>query len=89
MSTVITAPAHSTSGVSYIQNVKRAVHALLTALLAITPTVQETPKNSTTAACGRRTKDEISLRRLYRLAASSESVMPNLAQELNVIAGRN
>ncbi|HVK96052.1 MAG TPA: hypothetical protein VM571_15150 [Noviherbaspirillum sp.] len=89
MSTAITAPAHSSSGLSYTQNVKRAAYALLSALLAITPTARETPNNSTVAACGKRKKDEISLRRLYRLAASSESVMPNLAQELNLIARRN
>ncbi|HYD59959.1 MAG TPA: hypothetical protein VEC35_06375 [Noviherbaspirillum sp.] len=76
----IATPAGATIGSSYAQNVGRAARALLAALFAADART-ETP------AKARSTSDDISLYRLYRMSRY-DSVMPNLAQELTVIAGR-
>lgn len=76
MSTMtINSPAH-VAGSSYLENVAGAARALLAAIFAVRP-----------QAAAEKT-DEVSVARLYRLAASYDSVMPNLAQELRVIAMR-
>lgn len=76
----IATPTSVSIGSNYAQNVGRAAHALLTALFAVQPRA-ETPAKT------RKTSDDISLYRLYCLSGS-DSVMPNLAQELAVMASR-
>ena len=68
------------AGSSYVQNVGRAARALLAALFAVQPRVEKKAK-------ARHAHNEISLYRLYSMSGS-DSVMPNLAQELAVMASR-
>jgi len=88
MSTLtITAPAHVSDGASYMNNVGRAARALLVALLAV-------PHAAAVAAPAKAearstARDNVSLYRLYCLASPYDSVMPNLEQELRVIASRD
>ena len=76
----IATPTAGTVGSSYAQNVGRAARALLAALFAPTPRAESQAKV-------RQASDEVSLLRLYRMSGT-DSVMPNLAHELEVIAGR-
>ena len=77
MSTMtIASPAH-VAGSSYFENVAGAARALLAALFAVRPQAPVADK-----------ADAVSVARLYRMAASYDSVMPNLAQELRIIALR-
>jgi len=78
----IATPAHAGTGAGYVQNVARATRALLAALFAVKPEQARNVK-------ARKASEDISVYRLYRMAGSSDSVMPNLAQELAVIAGRD
>jgi hypothetical protein len=76
----IATPNGATIGSGYAQNVGRAARALLAALFAVRPRAEKPAK-------ARRASDDISLYRLYGMSAY-DSVMPNLAQELTVLAGR-
>ena len=76
----IATPTGATIGSNYAQNVGRAARALLAALLAVDART-ETP------AKARSTSDDISLYRLYSMSRY-DSVMPNLVQELTVMAAR-
>lgn len=88
MSTMtIASPVQVTDGTSYMRNVGRAARALLVALIAIphASTVAAPTKVETRKAA----RDDMSLYRLYCLASPYDSVMPNLAQELRVMANRD
>lgn len=85
MSTATLTSSASTNGLSYGQNVGRAARALLAALLAVSPRSPAAQASSKAVPENR----EASILHLYRLAASYDSVMPNLAQELRAIASRN
>jgi hypothetical protein len=76
----IATPTGVTIGSSYAQNVGRAARALLAALFAVQPHTEKPVK-------ARKTSNDISLYRLYCMS-SSDSVMPNLAQELAIMASR-
>jgi hypothetical protein len=76
----IATPTAGTVGSSYAQNVGRAARALLAALFTVTPRAAQPAK-------ARQATDELSLMRLYRMSGY-DSVMPNLAQELDMIAKR-
>ncbi|HZW21611.1 hypothetical protein [Noviherbaspirillum sp.] len=76
----IATPTAGTFGSSYAQNVGRAARALLAALLAVTPRTEQ-------KAQVREASNEVSLLRLYRMSGS-DAVMPNLVQELDMIAKR-
>ncbi|HEY0845526.1 MAG TPA: hypothetical protein VGE12_09165 [Noviherbaspirillum sp.] len=87
----ITSPAH-VNGTSYAQNVGRAARALLDAILAFrTAATEETTKPVVRSAQEVRAKarENVSLYRLYTLSAPYDSIMPNLRQELEVMAGRD
>jgi len=75
----IARPATVNTGSSYAHNVGRAARALLAALFAVSPKAEKKASTS---------NDDISLYRLYRMAGSRDSVMPNLVQELDAIAKR-
>lgn len=77
----IATPARGTVGSSYAQNVGHAARVLLAALFAV-------PQRAATETKVRKNTGEVSLMRLYRMSCS-DSVMPNLAQELDMIARRN
>lgn len=72
------APANA--GLSYTQNVGRAARALLAALLAV-------PVRKDGASVTVR-RHEYEFADAEQIAARYESVMPNLAQELRVMAAR-
>lgn len=72
-----TSPVQATSG--YASNLGRAACALVYALFAVAP-------RASTAGSRVTTRD---LRRLYGMANRCDSVMPNLAQELRMIAARS
>lgn len=76
----IATPTAGSVGSSYAQNVGRAARALLDALFAVTPRAAQPAK-------ARRASNDVSLSRLYRMSGS-DSVMPNLVQELDMIAKR-
>ena len=76
----IATPTAGSVGSSYAQNVGRAAHALLAALFAVAPRAEQPAK-------ARQAREDISLYRLYRLSGS-DSLMPNLKQELDMIARR-
>lgn len=77
MSTLtITSPVPATSG--YINNVSRAARALVHALFAVAP-------RASTAGSRVAARD---LRHLYGMADHCEATLPNLAQELRMIAAR-
>lgn len=82
MSTLTAAsPSQAGNGISYFENVSSAARALFSALFAVT----------SRAAVVERTEHVSSrdLFRLYKLAGQSDSVMPNLTQELQAIAKRS
>lgn len=86
MSTLTISPsATAEAGHSYARNVGRAARALLAALLALP---QSAPARSREAVRGT-TGDDLDLYRLYRMTGSSDSLMPNLAQELRTMAARH
>lgn len=86
MSTLVITPANTASaGAGYLHNVGRAARALLAALIS----VPQTPAPATAKEKVRTADQDVSIYRLYRMAAQYDSVMPNLAQELRVIAARN
>ncbi len=76
----IATPAGASVGSSYAHNVGRAARALLAALFAVDARTEKQAKV-------RAASDNVSLYRLYSLSRF-DSVTPNLAQELNFIAGR-
>lgn len=86
MSTLVITPTNTaTTDTGYLHNVGRAVRALLAALISVPHKAAPAP-----APAKVRTADnEVSIYRLYRMAAQYDSVMPNLAQELRAIAARN
>lgn len=73
MSTMTAANPAQFSSTNYLANVAAAARDLLAAIFAV-----KTAKTS----------GETSIGDLYRMAASYDSVMPNLAQELRAIALR-
>jgi hypothetical protein len=85
----ITSPPQ-VNGTSYAQNVGRAARALLDAILSFRSDTQEVAAPIVRSAKEERAQahDNVSLFRLYTLAAPYDSVMPNLKQELDLIAGR-
>lgn len=88
MSTMtITSPADVSNGAGYMRNVGRAARALLVALLAVPhATSAAAPVKAEVRKAAR---DNVSLYQLYCLASPYDSVMPNLAQELRVMASRD
>lgn len=88
----ITSPAH-VSGTSYAQNVGRAARALLDAILTIRSRSAEVevapPVVRSAAEIRTRARQNVSLYRLYSLSSPYDSIMPNLRQELEVMAGRD
>lgn len=86
----ITSPAHVT-GTSYAQNVGRAARALLDAILAIRSRSAEVapPVVRSAAEVRTRARQNVSLYRLYSLSSPYDSIMPNLRQELEIMAGRD
>ncbi|HJV75017.1 MAG TPA: hypothetical protein VJ654_12405 [Noviherbaspirillum sp.] len=88
MSTMtITSPAEVSNGAAYMRNVGRAARALLVALLAVPHTT--TAAAPVKAEVRKEARDKVSLYQLYCLASPYDSVMPNLAQELRVMASRD
>jgi hypothetical protein len=78
MSTLtVTSPVQATSG--YASNVGQAARALVRALFAVAPRAA-TDDSHVTAG---------DLHNLYCMANRCESVLPNLAQELRIIAARS
>lgn len=73
-------PTAGSIGASYAHNVGRAVRALLAALFTVSPRAAQPAK-------AEQAREGVSLMRLYRMSAT-DSVMPNLAQELDMIAKR-
>lgn len=90
MSTLtITSATQATTAAGYLENVGRAARALLAAIVAVphaSKAADVTPAAAEVRSAARR---EASLYRLYTLAGQYDSVMPNLAQELRIIAGRD
>lgn len=87
----ITSPAHA-NGTSYAHNVGRAALNLLNAILDFRfSSAEETSKPIVRSAQEVRAKarENASLYRLYTLSAPYDSIMPNLRQELEVMAGRD
>ncbi|WP_292932466.1 hypothetical protein [Noviherbaspirillum sp.] len=80
------APANA--GVTYAQNVGRAARALLAALLAV-PARKQTAADEAAASARHINGEDTALFRLYRLASPYDAIMPNLQQELMVMAGRD
>lgn len=76
----IATPAADSIGSSYTQNVGRAAHALLVALFNVNSRVEQPAKV-------RKGSADVSLMRLYRISGT-DSMMPNLIQELDMIASR-
>lgn len=80
-------PAHAGSGSDYLHNIAEAARALFAAIRAVPlsapAAAEELPVAREVAG------DDMSLFRLYSLASPYDSVMPNLAQELRMIAGRD
>lgn len=77
----IATPTAGSVGSSYAQNVGRAARALLAALFTVTPRAEQPAK-------ARQAREDVSLLRLYRMSGT-DAVMPNLAQELDMIARRD
>ena len=86
----ISSPSH-VSGTSYAQNVARAARGLLDAILAFHTRSDEAAPPIVRSAQEARVKarENVSLYRLYALASPYDSMMPNLRQELEVMAGRD
>lgn len=85
MSTLtISSPAHA--GSSYAQNVGRAARALLDAILSFRQQPAAAAKADGVRA---KTRDTVSLYRLYALSSPYDSLMPNLRQELQAMACRD
>jgi len=86
----VQSPAHAGNGVDYLHNVGRATRALFAAILAVPrPATVATESVEALPVARAADRDDLSLYRLYCLASPYDSVMPNLAQELRVIAGRD
>lgn len=83
MSTLTINHAATIADAGYLHNVGRAARALLAALLTV-PHKAAAPVKAQV----RTEKKEVSIYRLYRMAAQYDSVMPSLAQELRAIAAR-
>lgn len=83
MSTLVITPTTTASAdAGYLHNVGRAARALLAALISV-------PHKAAPKQAKVRTADkDVSIYRLYSMAAQYDSVMPNLAQELRAIAAR-
>ena len=79
--------AQAPIGLTYAQNVGRAARALLAALL--TPPADSAARPAPAVRAKASTSDDMALYRLYCLASPYDSVMPNLAQELKVMASRD
>ena len=71
---------------TYGQNLGRAARAFLGALLAVKPAKREVKLAEKEISPKVRAA---SIRKLYQLAASYDSISPNLAAELRQIAGRD
>lgn len=89
MSTLtITTTAQAIDGAGYLRNIGRAVRALLAAFITV-PHKPAVVQEKVEVRSATRDNDNMSLYRLYALASPYDSVMPNLAQELRVIASRD
>lgn len=87
MSTLtITTPAQAIDGAGYLRNIGRAVRGLLAALITVPHKPAVTQEQVEVRSAERA---DVSLYRLYCLASPYDAVMPNLAQELRVMAGRD
>ncbi len=87
MSTLtISTTVPASAGLTYAQNVGRAARTLLAALLATPARAHAAPKQVVTARRHSR-DDDMALYRLNCLASPYDCVMPNLEQELRVLAG--
>lgn len=75
-----TSPAQADAGLTYAQNVGRALRALFVALFPVAPRANAEKRVAKA--------DSVNLFHLYKLANQGDSVMPNLAQELKMIAAR-
>lgn len=87
----VTSPAH-VAGTNYAQNVGRAARALLDAILAFrasAPVATSAPIVRSAQEVRAKARENVSLYRLYALSAPYDSVMPNLRQELEIMAGRD
>jgi len=80
-------PSQVSTGTTYAQNVVRAARALLEALL--TPHASAYARPAPAVRSKAAARDDMSLYRLYCLASPYDSIMPNLAQELNAMACRD
>ena len=84
----MTSPVATSTGSSYTQNVGRAARALLAAILAFNSGAAA-PAARPAQETQRVQNEDLSLYNLYSLAAPYDIVMPNLAQELRVMASRD
>lgn len=89
MSTLTIDHSNQTNGLqAYATNVGEAGRSLLAALLAVKPAGSAPAANNSSAVVAKpaTAHRKVSLVRLYRLAAQSDSVTPALADELRQIA---
>jgi hypothetical protein len=84
-------PSYRNAFQLYLKNVNKTARAFAAALLAIkTEGPLRKVKTSGKARAARlQSHQEVSLLRLYRLATQTDSISPNLIQELQMIAARN
>lgn len=85
----INTSAQSSTGTTYVQNVARAARALFNALMTPHPGATAAARPAAAVRTKAAARDEMSLYRLYCLASPYDSIMPNLAQELNAMACRD
>ncbi|GAB3554167.1 hypothetical protein GCM10027343_41830 [Noviherbaspirillum agri] len=81
-------PAHAGNGADYVHNIGSAVRALFAAILAVPRSAPATTEVDALPVA-KADREDLSLYRLYCLSSPYDSVMPNLAQELRMIAGRD
>ena len=84
----ISSPAHA--GSNYAQNVGRAARALLDAIMSFRQsTTQAAPIVRSAHEVRAKARQNVSLYRLYSLSSPYDSIMPNLRQELEIMACRD
>jgi len=76
----LTITTQTATGSDYLHNLARAARALLAAVTAVPHRV---------AAPAQTESRQVSILRLYRIAAQYDCVAPSLAQELRAIAARS
>jgi len=82
-------PAHAGNGADYLHNIGSAARALFAAILAVPRREPVANEEIDALPVAKADREELSLYRLYCLASPYDSVMPNLAQELRVMANRD